>query len=100
MEVVATDQGSDFKHEQKVEETSVVQTSNEHGSTLETRTHRAIQCGEVRVGPRKLRTTEREEENHELNVQGCIAHNRYNDRSGVFSPYQGIWHQHHVCLAV
>ena len=31
-----------------------------------------------------------EAENDELIVQGCIPHNRYNDRSG-FSPYQRVF---------
>ena len=56
-----------------------MEAPREHGPTEQ------YNAEKYELAREKLRTTEREEENHELNVQGCIA---------------GVWHQHHVCLAV
>ena len=94
MEVVVTDQGSEFKGllEQEVDGMSVFQQDTnteapwEKGPTEQCNATIVEQydCARESFEPKT------EAENDELIVQGCIAHNRYCDRSG-FSLFQRVF---------
>ena len=93
MEVVVTNQGSEFKGVlwQKIESTNISQHVTNTEAPWTKRTNGAVQATieEHCELTRECFEPPTEAENDGRIVQGCIAHNRYYDRSG-FSSYQTV----------